>query len=223
MAVTPVPAAPVVPAFPGLAEKTAGTYNKSAYDWANAFPIAATAMKALADNAFANAGDANASATAAAASATSASDAKAAAFNAANFKGNWSALTGALAIPASVRHNGRIWLLVANVADVTTAQPGVSASWVSMDGALPLVHVTGTAQAIAAGNHYSLENAAISTATLPSTLLDGDIIWLTVKNGRTDNVLACNGLQIGGVVDDIQLVYATTYQFRFINNSLELL
>jgi len=52
----------------------------------------------------------------------------------ANFKGLWSALTGALAVPASVYHNGLTWILLSNLANVTTAEPGVSASWVVASG-----------------------------------------------------------------------------------------
>lgn len=48
---------------------------------------------------------------------------------AANFKGNWSALTGALNMPASVVHVNVFWALNTNLANVTTATPGVSASW----------------------------------------------------------------------------------------------
>lgn len=47
----------------------------------------------------------------------------------ANFKGNWSALTGPLTVPASVAHSGSYWMLLSNLADVTAATPGVSASW----------------------------------------------------------------------------------------------
>lgn len=69
------------------------------------------------------------SATAAAASATLAQTAQTLATALANYKGLWSTLTGALAIPASVFHNGVFWALLSNLANVTTATPGVSASW----------------------------------------------------------------------------------------------
>lgn len=52
----------------------------------------------------------------------------------ANFKGLWSALTGSLAVPASVYHNGLTWVLLSNLANVTTAEPGISASWVVASG-----------------------------------------------------------------------------------------
>lgn len=47
----------------------------------------------------------------------------------ANFKGAWSTLTGALAVPASVFHSGGLWLLLSDVADVTAKVPGVAAEW----------------------------------------------------------------------------------------------
>ena len=41
----------------------------------------------------------------------------------ANFKGNWSDLTGALNKPASVANHGLVWLLLNNLADVTLSEP----------------------------------------------------------------------------------------------------
>ena len=51
---------------------------------------------------------------------------------AANLKGNWSDLTGALNMPASVARNEKFWALTENLEDVTTAEPGVSAVWVEI-------------------------------------------------------------------------------------------
>jgi len=47
----------------------------------------------------------------------------------ANNKGKWSNLTGALSIPASVTHSGRIWILNEDLDDVTTEEPGNSTKW----------------------------------------------------------------------------------------------
>ena len=47
----------------------------------------------------------------------------------ANYKGLWSSLTGALAIPATVFHSNQLWLLTESVADVTAVEPGVDAVW----------------------------------------------------------------------------------------------
>ncbi|MDF1486702.1 pyocin knob domain-containing protein, partial [Ramlibacter sp. H39-3-26] len=49
----------------------------------------------------------------------------------AHFKGVWSALSGPLIAPASVSHDGVIWLLNADVPDVTAVVPGVSSVWTS--------------------------------------------------------------------------------------------
>lgn len=43
-----------------------------------------------------------------------------------HYKGEWSTLTGSLAKPASVSHNGSIWLLKNNLANVTTQTPSTS-------------------------------------------------------------------------------------------------
>ena len=49
---------------------------------------------------------------------------------AANNKGSWSALTGALNIPASVNHNDSTWILNTNLADVTLSEPtDINTDW----------------------------------------------------------------------------------------------
>lgn len=68
-----------------------------------------------------------ASATASAATAVAIADTSLAT---SNYKGAWSGLTGALNKPASVSHAGTFWVLTDDLANVTTATPGVSASWV---------------------------------------------------------------------------------------------
>ena len=49
-----------------------------------------------------------------------------------NYKGQWSTLSGALNTPASVWHNGAYWGLLSNIANVATAQPGVSSAWAAV-------------------------------------------------------------------------------------------
>lgn len=74
-----------------------------------------------------------------------------------NYKGAWSTLSGALAIPASASHSGKLWLLTASVADVTAHTPGVSANWLDMT-----VNVTPT-------SHTSTSISADLTLTTAST------------------------------------------------------
>ena len=52
----------------------------------------------------------------------------------ANYKGLWSALTGALNTPASVSHNNVFWALNNPLADVTAAIPGISVAWTQISG-----------------------------------------------------------------------------------------
>ena len=79
-------------------------------------------------NALEEAVDANA--TSAAADAASAESSALAATGSANFKGEWSTLTGALAIPASVSHSGKVWILTATVSNVAAEVPGTSTKWI---------------------------------------------------------------------------------------------
>lgn len=52
----------------------------------------------------------------------------------ANFKGNWSALTGALNVPASVYHNGLTWVLLTNLANVAASEPSNGSTWAVASG-----------------------------------------------------------------------------------------
>jgi len=55
----------------------------------------------------------------------------------ANGKGAWSGLTGALAVPASVGHAGKIWMLLVDVPDVAAEAPGISVVWQDVTPANP--------------------------------------------------------------------------------------
>jgi hypothetical protein len=60
----------------------------------------------------------------------------------ANYRGLWSSLTGALAIPASVFHNERFWALKSNAANVALIEPSVSTQWVALEtGSEPFTQV----------------------------------------------------------------------------------
>lgn len=103
---------------------------------------------ALGTASYNNALDAQGSATAALASKNSAATSEANAASVANLKGAWSSLTGAIAKPASVSHNGAIWGLLNNLADVTTSQPGVTADWVWVSGAFPIQRINSNTTAV---------------------------------------------------------------------------
>lgn len=77
------------------------------------------------------------------ASAAEAAASAALAESTANFKGLWSGLTGALALPASVEHNGVNWQLLNPLADVTTSEPGATADWSEINPNEAITHTGG--------------------------------------------------------------------------------
>jgi len=107
----------------------------------------------------------------------------------ANFKGAWSALTGALNMPASVSHSGRIWLLNANLANVTTATPGVSGSWIDVSNFL-----AGVSTAIAA-------RSALDVYSKSEVYSKAEVLALSVKPNLIDNSnFAINQKGVSGTV-----------------------
>lgn len=96
---------------------------------------------------------------------------------------------------------------------------GTDASW---QFAVPtLVVVTATTQAAVADAHYVLTSASATTVTLPASPTAGDTVWVTVGNGRIDNIVARNAQNIMGLAEDMTINNQNaTVQLRFINASL---
>ncbi len=80
-------------------------------------------------------------------------------------------------------------------------------------GSRPLVHVLTTSVNCVAGYDYSLENVAATTATLPASFADGDVVGILPTNQRADNVVARNGNLLIGLAEDMTLdnAYAPWY------------
>lgn len=114
------------------------------------------------------------------AAAASATGAAAVALSAANFSGTWASLTGALNVPAAVFHNGAYWMLLNNLADVTTSQPGVSADWQVVGGAFPIVPISTNTTAVP-GKTYLM--TAACTLTMPAISGNGKQVGLIVLPG----------------------------------------
>jgi len=76
-------------------------------------------------------------------------------------------------------------------------------------GTNALMHITGTTQAAAADTPYVFENASASTLTLRAAPSDGERVFATVSNGRTDNVIARNGKNIMGLAEDLTINLST--------------
>jgi hypothetical protein len=124
MAITPLPPAP-------QPSDSTSEFNSKAFAFVGALDGFVTQTNALALEVESDALDAAASEAAAAISVTEAENAASASASSANFKGEWSTLSGALAIPASVSQNGTIWVLTESVANVATEVPGVSSKWIA--------------------------------------------------------------------------------------------
>lgn len=108
-------------------------FSTKANAWVAALPDWTTDVNAAGDYIEGKAAESEASALAAATAETNAETAEDGAVAAANYKGEWSSLTGALAIPATVSHTGVVWLLKASLADVTASQPSlVNADWIAL-------------------------------------------------------------------------------------------
>lgn len=136
--------------------------------------------------------------------AASASSSAASAVAAANFKGQWSSLSGALAVPASVAHNGDIWLLLHNVADVAAHTPGGSSAWAILTS-LGVARFT----TVSVANHYTAQNrqwvhvtAAGLTITLPPSPALGAEVAVSV-GAFTNTTIGRNGQNIMGLAEDM--------------------
>lgn len=161
--VTP-PAKPTVPTYPQLGSPT---FNQEAYAVGAGMPAVVDGIDALAENAFVNATAANEGAVTSVQAANSAAASAASAAAASNFKNWWVNLSGPLSMPASVKHNGRFWYLLQNVADVTAHEPAENAYWTaSTTGTLITQAVTGDVNPAVPGVTYIF---AVATAkvTLP--------------------------------------------------------
>lgn len=178
---------PTPPDFP-LPADSPEDFDDKAYD---CFPYVALA----ATNAYVNAQAAETAAAAsednadsAADSATAAEVSRQAADAAANYKGEWASLTGALTKPAMVANDGAFWRLENNLADVTASEPAAGNSdwtfvsgtrWVSQftaSGTLPansmcsVAATSGAADftlgAFVANDFFVLSNSPTSTQTV---------------------------------------------------------
>lgn len=126
-------------------------------------------------------------------------------------------------------------LLIGNTAGNTLAKatltPGTGISITNGAGSITITNtasgtptlnvVTATTQTAVAGNHYVLTNVAATTVTLPASPTAGDVVWVTVGNGLTTNVVARNGNKIQSLSEDLTLnsAYAAV-QMRYINSTI---
>lgn len=129
-----------------------------------------------------------------------------------NYRGEWSALSGPLTPPASVRHNGRFWLLTAALPNVALAEPGVDLTkWQPVKrGAI----VTAASVAALPGDDIVSTATAAVTVTLPAGPSAGDCVAITSAGGGLVTV-ARNGSTIGDVAQN-EIIDMPSTRFVFI-------
>ena len=99
---------------------------------------------------------------------------------------------------------------------LTSNGSGSAPSWQTAGG-LPAMTVTSsTAISAVAGNHYVVTGASTVTVTLPTSPSAGNVVWITIANGRVDTVVARNGQNINSLAENMTIdnAYAGV-QLRF--------
>lgn len=86
---------------------------------------------------------------------------------------------------------------------------------------LPVVEVSTTTQAMQANTHYVVTTAGAAAAlTMPTSPTVGDLVQISVANGRTDNNVVANVSPIQGQANDLFLdVGIPTYEFKYLDST----
>ena len=199
--ITP-PAAPTVPQYPQLGSPT---FNQEAYDYATAMPAVTAGIAALAENAHANAGSSKFHAEASATSALNADSAAARAWASANFKGMWPSLpSGPFPAFASVKHNGRPWIALVEIADVALSEPSdTNTQWTNLDLGSDLVLPVTSATSLVEYGRYRLLLAV--DLTLPGNPTDGATIDIVNSSSASTSRILRNGKSINGLSEDLTI------------------
>ncbi|MCL4759774.1 MAG: hypothetical protein KJZ96_15675 [Rhodocyclaceae bacterium] len=127
--------------------------------------------------------------------ATNAAGAAAIAMAAANFKGAWPGLSGSLSIPASASHDGAVWLLVEDVANVTAHEPGVSTKWLRMFalGVARFAVVEVADDYVGSARQWVEQTAPDKTVWMPESPQPGTEFGFGIKGAVTGAILHFNG------------------------------
>lgn len=169
-----VPTITPLPPYP-TPEMDDAAYNIAAFATTQAYVGMVGELQDFGDATHTNATAAKEQADRAVGAATDAAQVQDIVLGAANFKGNYADLAGALPMPASVKHAGRFWLLTRNLANVAADVPGVSTAWTSLDsGQVVTQKITANTVGIA-GVKYLIAGPGV-TLTLPAAWNKGDRI-----------------------------------------------
>lgn len=186
------------------------TFNVTAENFTTQMAPWGGDVKAVADSAKTNAeysnqraNDSNTSAETAAARLIDVQTAANGAFAAANYKGEWSTLTGALNVPATVTHLGRLWYLKLNLANVTTQAPALGSTYwgeVSRNDFTVFPCPAGTT--IAADRGMYRMSSGSSVLQLPASPFHGMVVAAVNVSGTLSPYIQRNGKTICGDAED---------------------
>jgi len=102
--------------------------------------------------------------------------------------------------------NGSSFVLSTLTAGTGMTITNASGSITLSSAGLPTMNiVSGTTQTAVNNNHYVLTNGSATTVTLPSSPSAGNVVWITVANGLTTNVVARNGQNINSIAEDMTI------------------
>jgi len=136
----------------------------------------------------------------------------------ANFKGAWSSLTGSLNVPAVVFHANNYWQLLVDLANVTTAEPGISASWkVTVLGAN--WQAISTSITLSANAYYAVDfGSSVLTLTLPASPANSDFVQFYKSAGTSKGaIIARNGETIMGLSENLNINTEATALYLVYN------
>jgi len=186
------------------------SYNAAAYATTAAYPLMISEMTAAAavveNNANLSeqqAGEASQAAQAAAATLIDVRTAANGAFAAASYKGDWMNLTGALNVPATVTHLGRLWYLKLNLANVTSQAPALGSTYwgeVSRNDFTVLACPAGTT--VAADRGMYRMSSGSSVLQLPASPFHGMVVAAVNVSGTLTPYIQRNGKTICGDAED---------------------
>lgn len=189
------------------------SYNAAAYATTAAYPLMISEMTAAAavveNNANLSeqqAGEASQAAQAAAATLIDVKTAANGAFAAASYKGDWVNLTGALNVPATVTHLGRLWYLKLNLANVTTQAPALGSTYwgeVSRNDFTVLPCPAGTTNAADRGLYRM--TSSTSVLLLPAAPWHGMVVAAANVSGTLTPVISRNGKTICGDAENFTM------------------
>ena len=148
----------------------------------------------------------------------------------ANFKGEWSSLSGGINVPSSVYHNGAYWSLLFDLIDVQASEPSsLSANWAFISGS-EWVKMTSSQDVIVGSKMQVSAISANVDLNIPTMIVDQQF---TVRNNlnSTQQVRLVNSsfeiLGLGGSVsagDNLTFPIGVTRTFLCRdNNVLEIL